>query len=87
MSFQGELGRLGVNEPGGVAVPFFLDPVAPVCGFQSGLWRFVRGMWSPVAVPGTVAPGGGVFAGVNYHTGENNRGDIVFSGARQRHGH
>jgi hypothetical protein len=35
---------------------------------------------SPVAVPGTAAPGGGVFAGVNYHTGENNRGDIVFSG-------
>jgi hypothetical protein len=80
MSFAGELGRLGLDERGDVAVPFLLDPIAPVCGFQSGLWRFAQGTLSPVAVPGTAAPGGGVFAGVNGHAGENNRGDIVFTG-------
>jgi hypothetical protein len=76
-----ELGRLGVNEGGDIAIPFSLEPFAgPV--FNSGLFRFSHSTQtlSAVARPGTPVPGGGHLAGVFPNTAINNRGDIVFSG-------
>jgi hypothetical protein len=79
-----ELGRLGVNEGGDIAIPFTLDtpdPALPL-GLQSGLYRFSHTDQTPsaVVVPGDSAPGGGTFAGVYFNTSLNNRGNIVFSG-------
>jgi hypothetical protein len=79
-----ELGRLGINEGGDIAIPFTLDtpnPALPL-GLQSGLYRFSHAhqSLSAVVVPGDSAPGGGTFAGVYFNTAINNRGDIVFSG-------
>jgi hypothetical protein len=82
MSDQGELGRLGLDDGGDVAVPFFLAPFAAPCTFQSGLYRSSHstGTLTPVAVPGMAAPGGGTFGGVFYNPAMDNRGDIVFTG-------
>ena len=76
-----ELGRLGVNEGGDIAIPFSLEPfTGPV--FNSGLFRFSHSTQtlSAVARPGTPVPGGGHLAGVFPNTAINNRADIVFSG-------
>src|SRR5438067_6488583 len=63
MGGRGELGRLGLDAHGDVAVPFFLDGPAPTCGIASGLYRSSHSgeTLSAVAVPGTPAPGGGTF--------------------------
>src|SRR6266550_928772 len=76
-----ELGRLGVNEGGDIAIPFSLVPFpGPV--FNSGLFRFSHRTQtlSAVAGPGTPIPGGEHLEGVFPNTAINNRGDIVFSG-------
>jgi hypothetical protein len=76
-----ELGRLGINAGGDIAIPFSLEPfTGPV--FNSGLFRFSHSTQtlSSVARPGTPVPGGGEFAGVFPNTAINNKGDIVFSG-------
>jgi hypothetical protein len=76
-----ELGRLGINAGGDIAIPFSLEPfTGPV--FNSGLFRFSHSTQtlSAVARPGTPVPGGGHLAGVFPNTAINNRGDIVFSG-------
>jgi hypothetical protein len=76
-----ELGRLGINAGGDIAIPFSLEPfTGPV--FNSGLFRFSHSTQtlSAVAQPGTPVPGGGHLAGVFTNTAINNRGDIVFSG-------
>jgi len=76
-----ELGRLGINAGGDIAIPFSLEPfTGPV--FNSGLFRFSHSTQtlSAVARPGTPVPGGGQLAGVFPNTAINNRGDIVFSG-------
>ncbi len=78
-----ELGRLGLNEGGDVAIPFALEPFDfTPSGFNSGLFRFSHShqTLSAVVLPGTPAPGGGTFTGVYFNTSLNNRGDIVFSG-------
>jgi hypothetical protein len=78
-----ELGRLGLNDGGDVAVPFTLEPVTVPLGLNSGLYRFSHASQtlSAAVVPGvTPAPGGGTFAGVFFNTSINNSGDIVFSG-------
>jgi hypothetical protein len=79
----GELGRLGFNDRGDVAVPFFLGAgFTPPCDNESGQFRFSHSSQtlSAVAVPGMAAPGGGTFQGVFGNVGMNNRGDIVFPG-------
>ena len=76
-----ELGRLGINAGGDIAIPFSLEPfTGPV--FNSGLFRFSHSTQtlSAVARPGTPVPGGGHLAGVFPNTAINNRADIVFSG-------
>jgi len=79
-----ELGRLGLNEGGDVALPFTLNGPNPALpfGHSSGIFRFSHSdkTLSAVALPGTPAPGGGTFAGVYFNTSLNNRGDIVFTG-------
>jgi hypothetical protein len=78
-----ELGRLGVNEGGDIAIPFSLEPFDfnPLA-FNSGLFRFSHSTQtlSRVAGPGTPVPGGEHLEGVFFQTAMNNRGDIVFSG-------
>jgi hypothetical protein len=76
----GELGRLGFNDGGDVAVPFLLSPPGPV--FASGLYRFSHGTgsYSAAAIPGTPMPAAGPLEGLWFDIGMNNPGDIVFTG-------
>jgi hypothetical protein len=76
----GELGRLGLNAAGDVAVPFSLQPWDSTTGIPSGLWRYTQstGTLSAAAVPGQAMPGGGTLEGVWYNVAINNRGDILF---------
>jgi hypothetical protein len=75
----GELGTLGLNAAGDVAVPFSLSP-STATNIPAGVWRFDRssGVLSPAAVPGTPTPGGGTLKGIWFNLGMNNRGDILF---------
>ncbi len=78
-----ELGRLGLNKDGDVALPFTLEPLTFPRGLNSSVYRFSHNhqTLSAVIVPNvTLAPGGGIFEGVDFNTSLNNRGDIVFSG-------
>jgi hypothetical protein len=80
-----ELLRLGLNDPGDLAIAFTLEPfdfMQVPFTLPSGIFRFSHSnqTLSAVALPGTPLPGGGVLKGVEYNTGINNRGDIVFSG-------
>ena len=75
-----ELGRLGLNDSGNLAVPFTLDPLTSPAGLNSGIFRFSEGTLSAVARAGDAAPGGGTFGGVWFHTSLNNAGKMVFTG-------
>ena len=77
-----ELGNLGLNDAGDMALAFTMGSVLdfgpPIIG---AVYR-----WSPltqslrlVAAPGTPAPGGGTFAGANFIVGLNNQGLLAFS--------
>jgi hypothetical protein len=79
-----ELGRLGQNDGGDVALSFFLQPFDPTLptGVNGGVFRFshATSALTGVEIPGTPAPGGGTFAGTYFNLGMNNQGDIVFPG-------
>src|SRR5262249_1994226 len=78
-----DLGRVALNDPGDVVFAFTLEPFTALTELNSGLYRFSHShqTLSAVVVPHvTPAPGGGTFVGVFFHTGINNRGDVVFSG-------
>ncbi len=78
-----DLGRVALNDAGDVVFAFALDPPGVFPGLNSGVYRFSHSdhTLSAVVVPSvTPAPGGGIFEGVFFNTGINNRGDIVFSG-------
>jgi hypothetical protein len=77
-----EMGRVALNDRGDAAFGFTLSPFSLPIGVNAGLYRFspVTNSLSAIIVPGaTPAPGGGVFAGVNFHTSLNNSGDLAFS--------
>jgi hypothetical protein len=76
----GELGRLGFNSAGDIAVPFELNNYDPNLGTPSGTWRYSasRGSLTPVAVPGMAMPGGGTYEGMPFHLGMNNKDQVVF---------
>jgi hypothetical protein len=80
----GELGRLGQNDGGDVALGFLLNPFDPTLpfGLNGGVFRFshTNSALTGVEIPGTLAPGGGTFEGTYFNLGMNNRGDIVFPG-------
>jgi hypothetical protein len=79
----GELGRLGLNDAGDVAAGFSLTPFDPtVLGVPGGVFRFAHNNSTPsaVAVPGSLAAGGGTFEGTYVHLGLNNHADIVYNG-------
>jgi hypothetical protein len=78
-----ELGRVGLNDAGDASFAFALDPSDPTDPLaNSGVYRFSHSSQtlSAILVPGEPAPGGGTFMGAFYHTGINNRGDVVFAG-------
>jgi hypothetical protein len=74
-----ELGRLGFNSAGDIAVPFSLNGYGPLLT-PSGTWRYASatGALTPVAVPGMAMPGGGTYEGMTFNLGMNNKGQIVF---------
>jgi hypothetical protein len=80
----GELGRLGQNNAGDVALGFLLQPFDPnlAFGINAGVFRLshATNALTGVEIPGTAAPGGGTFAGTYFNMGMNDRGDIVFPG-------
>jgi hypothetical protein len=80
----GELGRLGQNDGGDVALGFLLSPFDPTLplGLNAGVFRFshAHNALSGVEIPGAPAPGGGTFMGAYFNLGMNNQGDIVFPG-------
>jgi hypothetical protein len=80
----GELGRLGQNDGGDVALGFLLQPFDPTLptGVNGGVFRFshATNALTGVEIPGTPAPGGGTFEGTFFNLGMNNQGDIVFPG-------
>jgi hypothetical protein len=79
----GELGRLGLNDGGDVALQFLLTPPGSLEGLNAGLYRFshASGALSAVAIPGTPMPGAGALEGLWFDiVGMNNRGDITFTG-------
>jgi hypothetical protein len=77
-----ELGNLGLNDPGDMALAFTLgstlDFGPPVIG---GVYRWsaLTRSLSPVVVPGTQAAGVGTFAGADFIVGLNNQGLLTFS--------
>jgi len=80
----GEMGRMGLNDPGDVAVGFLLNPFDPTLplGDNAGVFRFSghAGALTGVELPGAQAPGGGTFKGTYVNMGINNRGQIVYQG-------
>lgn len=81
----GVLGTISINEMGGVAFAFPLQPFDPTLPFgtNAGLYRFspITGAVTPVVVPGiTPMPGGGVVTGLDFDPGVNDGGQIVFTG-------
>jgi hypothetical protein len=80
----GELGRLGQDASGDVALGFLLQPFDPSLpfGLNAGVFRFSRATnaLTGVEIPGTPAPGGGTFKGTYFNQGMNGQGDIVFPG-------
>jgi hypothetical protein len=80
----GELGRLGQNDGGDVALGSLLQPFDPTLplGINAGVFRFshATNALTGVEIPGTAAPGGGTFKGTYFNLGMNNQGDIVFPG-------
>jgi hypothetical protein len=79
----GELGRLGLDSGGDVALGFTLPPFDPSTpGLPGGVFRFSQATnaLTGVEIPGTPAPGGGTFEGTYFNLGMNNQGSIVFPG-------
>jgi hypothetical protein len=81
----GELGRLGHDAGGDVALGFLLQPFDPThfpLGINAGVFRFSQATnaLTGVEIPGTPAPGGGTFEGTYFNLGMNNQGDLVFPG-------
>lgn len=77
------LGGTTLNDSGGAAFAFTLQPFGQPTGVNSGLYRLspITGNVTPVVVPDvTPAPAGGQFRGVGFNTSLNNKGDLVFSG-------
>jgi hypothetical protein len=77
----GELGRLGFNSAGDIAVPFSLDGWDPnsKSSTPSGTWRYSasKGSLTPVAVPSMAMPGGGTYEGMTFNLGMNNKDQVV----------
>jgi hypothetical protein len=77
-----DLGRMGLNSQADAVFGFQLTPFLLPLGRNAGLYRYSGTAHSltPIIVPGvTPAPGGGVFAGVNFNASLNNSGDAAFS--------
>jgi len=77
-----ELGTIGLNDEGDAAVAFTLEPFQFDPIVNGGVFRYshITQTLSPVVVPGTPTPEGGVFLGVEFDVSLNNRGDISFVG-------
>jgi hypothetical protein len=88
-----ELGHLGLNDAGDMAIPFslFFSEEEPLkvflldnggFSFYGGVYRYshITRALSPVVVPDvTPAPGGGTFFGIGFNVSLNNRKHIAFS--------
>jgi hypothetical protein len=78
-----EVGNIGLNESGDAAFAFTLDPLDFGPPVVAGVYRWSHRTQAltPVVVPNlTLAPGGGMFTGVQFNVGLNNRGTVAFSG-------
>jgi hypothetical protein len=80
----GELGTLGLDEAGDLALAFSLKPFpSSPFGRGDGVYRWSRTTQTltPILVPRvTPAPGGGTFAGTYFNVALNNQGEVAFCG-------
>jgi hypothetical protein len=78
----GELGTIGLNDEGDAAVAFTLEPLQYAPFVNGGIYRYSHQAQTltPVVIPGTPAPEGGTFLGVDFDLSLNNRGTISFVG-------
>lgn len=79
----GVFGHTAINAQGDVAFAFFLSPFGTPVGVNAGVYRYshsTRKLTAVMVPEVTPAPGGGVFKGVFFHAGLNDRGDVVFGG-------
>jgi hypothetical protein len=77
-----ELGNIGLNDKGDVAVAFTLEPLQFNPFVNAGIFRYshVTRALTPLVLPGTPAPGGRTFLGVDFDLSMNNQGKVAFTG-------
>ncbi len=78
----GELGDLGLNDRGDVALTFQLEPAQFDPFIHGGVYYYSarRGLLFPVLIPGvTPAPDGGTLLGSGFNVTLNNRGTLSFT--------
>src|SRR6266700_9792 len=78
----GELGNVGLNDDGDVALAFSLEPFDYSTPLHGGVYRWsgVSKTLSPVVIPNvTPDPSGGVFVGVDFGVSLNTQGALVFT--------
>jgi hypothetical protein len=77
-----ELGNIGLNDEGDLAVGFSLEPLQFDPFVNGGIYRYSHRTHALTAavIPGTAGPGGGTFLGVDFGVSLNNQGTLAFTG-------